>query len=288
MRILQHLSRPPWRTFLLLFAVIGVIGLLYLLWSPGERIVDGRHDLRTNGIWLQHGWLGDDRWFERYRKDKELFRNDERIGELADLLSGHGVKYVYPHLCPCSSDGRIAAVDSIQTERFLDGFGDFSVIPWVGGVLDMNCSPESQQWRNNFVGSVIELFKAHPRLSGVQLNIEPMPTGNADFLVLLDELRKAMPQGKIISVAAYPPPTLWHRFEDVHWDESYYRQVAKRVDQLVPMMYDTAIKLPNFYQHLMSQWTREVLDWSGDTQVLLGVPVVLPPKIGPHLVRDFL
>lgn len=280
--IIQHLSWPPWRIFLLLFAVIGLLGLSYFLWSPGKRVVDGRHDLGTNGIWLQHGWLGDDRWFERYRKNKELFRNEAQIGELAQLLSGHGVNYVFPHLCPCSSDGKIAPVDSIQTERFLDHFGDFSVLPWVGGVLDMHCLPESTDWRNNFITSVLELLQTHPRLGGVHLNIEPMPTGNADFLVLLDELREAIPEGKLISVAAYPPPTRWHPFEDVHWDESYYREVAKRSDQIVPMMYDTAIKFPKFYQHLMSQWTKEVLEWSGETQVLLGIPAYDDAEVEYH------
>jgi len=119
---------------------------------------------------------------------------------------------------------------------------------------------------------VLDLLQGHPRLAGVQVNIEPMPSGNPDFLTLLDELRQAMPTGKILSVAAYPPPTRWHPFPEGHWEESYFRQVAKRADQLAPMMYDTAIPLQKIYQHLMSTWTVDILNWSGDTQVLLGVP----------------
>jgi len=282
MKILQHLNRPPLRTILLLVAVLGILGLTYLLWSPGERVFDGRHDLKTNGIWIQHGWLGNDLWFQRNQKDKMSFRSDQRIQDLANLLASHGVKYVFPHLCPCSPNGKIAPVDPIQTERFLDHFGEFAVLPWIGGVLDVHCSPESPQWRKNFVSSVVDLLQTHPRLAGVHLNIEPMPTGNSDFLALLEELRQAMPEGKIISVAAYPPPTQWHRFPEIHWEESYYRQVAQRTDQLVPMMYDTAIKYPKFYRHLMSQWTTEVLNWSGDTQVLLGVPAYNDAGVGYH------
>jgi hypothetical protein len=48
--------------------------------------------------------------------------------------------------------------------------------------------------------------------------------------------------------------------------------VAARVDQMVPMMYDTTVKFQKFYTHLMASWTTEVLDWSGRTQVLLGLP----------------
>jgi hypothetical protein len=192
------------------------------------------------------------------------------------------VKYVFPHLCPGDPNGKIAPVDRVQTERFLNHFRDFRVIPCIGGVLDVHCSPESPQWRTNFVSSVVDLLQTHPRIAGVQLNIEPMPTGNADFLSLLDELRQAMPPGRIISLAAYPPPTRWHPFPDVHWDEAYFLQVARRADQLVPMMYDTAIRLPKLYRHLMSRWTSEVLCWSGDTQVLLGIPVYDDAGVGYH------
>lgn len=283
MTIWQHFRSPPWRTLLLLFVALGVLAFAYLVWSPGKRVHDGRHDLRTNGIWIQHGWLGDDSWFKRNRKDKVLFRKDRQIQKLADLLAGHGVKYVFPHVCPSDPGGRIAPVDPVQTERFLDHFRDFAVVPWVGGVLDVHCSPGSPRWRANFVSSVVDLLKKHPRLAGVQLNIEPMPTGNSGFLALLDELRQAMPDGKILSVAAYPPPTIWHPFPEVHWDESYFRQVAQRADQLAPMMYDTALKLPKFYRHLMSAWTSDVLDWSGDAQVLLGVPVYNDTGVKYHL-----
>ncbi|MCA9428171.1 MAG: hypothetical protein KC994_24035, partial [Candidatus Omnitrophica bacterium] len=146
MRLWQHLKRPPWRTLLLLIAIIGVMGLIYLLWSPGKTVRDGRHDLRSNGIWLQHGWLGDDQWFKRNQKDKALFRDEKRIKELAHTLTSHGVKYVFPHLCPCNISGSIASVDPVQTERFLDCFENFQVVPWIGGVLEVHCSPESPQW----------------------------------------------------------------------------------------------------------------------------------------------
>jgi len=282
LKIWQRQKRPLWRTILLLCAVPGVLCLAYLVWSPGKFSPEGRYDLRTNGIWLQHGWLGDDSWFQRNRKNKSLFRNDRKIQSLADLLGSHGVKYVFPHVCPASPNGEIAPVDPVQTERFLDHFGEFAVIPWVGGVLGVHCSPESPQWRTNFVSSVVDLLQSHPRFAGVQVNTEPMPTGNPDFLILLDELRQAMPAGKILSVAAYPPPTRWHPFPEGHWEESYFKQVAQRADQLAPMMYDTAIMLPKFYQHLMSGWTSEVLNWAGNTQVLLGIPVYDDAGVGYH------
>jgi len=282
MNLWYYLKRPPWRTILLLLAVLAIMALAYLAWSPGKRIRDGRHDHRSNGIWIQHGWLGDDSWFSRNSADKSMFRTDQEIQYLADLFASHGIEYVFPHLCPCNPTGPIAPVDYNQTERFLDHFQNFKVIPWIGGVLDLHCFPESRQWRTNFVGSVIDLLHSHPRLAGVQINIEPMPTGNSHFLSLLKELHQAMPDGRLLSVAAYPPPTRWHPFPDVHWDEDYFKQVARRVDQLVPMMYDAGIRIPKLYQHVVSRWTAEVLNWAGDSQVLLGVPVYDDAGVGYH------
>ena len=282
MSLWSRLKKPPFRTILLLGGVLTVIAMGYLVWSPGKRIRDGRHDHRTNGIWLQHGWLGDDSWFERNQRDKNLFRNDQKIQDLAGILSAHGIKYVFPHLCPCESDGTIAPVNAIQTERFLSHFEDFEVIPWIGGVLDSNCHPQLASWRSEFVRSSVALLEAHPRFAGVQINIEPLPSGNRDFLTLLDELNQAMPTGKIVSVAAYPPPTRWHPFPDVHWDEPYFREVASRVDLIAPMMYDTAIKQSKFYCHLMARWTKDVLNWSGDTAVLLGLPAYDDTGVGYH------
>jgi hypothetical protein len=283
MSIKNYLKRPPWRTLILLFFAFTLCVLSYEIWSPGHQVLDGRHDLRKNGIWIQHGWLGDNEWYEHTGRDKTLFRNEQKIKKLADLLYQHGTKYVFPHLCPCKHNGHIAAVDHQQTERFLDHFSNFSILPWIGGVLGNHCHPSSSRWRNNFVMSTTRLLEAHPRLAGIHINIEPLQTGNKNFLLLLDELRLAIPQDKIISLAAYPPPTILHPFPEVHWEETYFREVARRVDQITPMMYDTAIKLPKFYQNLMRQWTHEVLKWSGDTEVLLGIPAYDDAEVGYHI-----
>lgn len=266
----------------LLLAIAIAAVLAWHAWSPERSVIDGRHDLRTNGIWLQHGWLGDDGWFLRNRRDRSRFRNVERIRELSVLLAGHGVRDVFVHLCPCTPDGRIAPADSLQTERFLDGFTGFRVLPWVGGVLGKHCFPESPEWRASFVSSVAELLEAHPRLAGIHLNIEPMPDGSEACLLLLDELRRAVSPGKIISVAASPPPMVFQPFSDVHWDEPYYREVARRSDQIVPMMYDTPVRSARLYRHIMRVWSMQVLDWSGSTPVLLGIPAYEDAGTGYH------
>jgi len=284
MGICTAIKRPPWRTIVPGVLLILLVPVSYALWRPGKVVEDGGHDRGHNGIWLQHGWLGDDGWFHRTAKEdqKSLFRSEDRIRQLARLLQQHGIRDVFPHLCPCSPRGEVAAVDSEQANRFLRLFEGFRVMPWVGGVWGEHASPEDAHWRSNFVASVSRLLADHRGFAGVHVNIEPMPSGNAQFLALLDELRAAMPAGKFLSVAAYPPPTRWHPFPDVHWEEVYFRQVASRADQMVVMMYDTSLKYPKLYQHLMAAWTGEVLRWGEGKAVLLGVPTYTDTGVGYH------
>jgi hypothetical protein len=179
---------------------------------------------------------------------------------------------VFPHLCPARFDGALPPVHDAQVERFLDEFSNIRVMPWIGGPAVGNVQCANPKWRAKFAAEAASLLQRHPRLAGVHLNVEPMRSGDPQFLILLDELRSALPAGKVLSIAAYPPPTFWQRIPDVHWDESYFREVARRVDHVAVMMYDTAIRVPKLYQRLMADWTEEVLSWSEGKQVLLGVP----------------
>lgn len=283
-RIWQTIWKPPWRTFAAAAAVLLVLFLAYALWSPGAEVTDGRHDLKRNGIWLQHGWLGDDDWFVRNKKEPlvERFREPRRIRELAALLRKHHVTDVFPHLCPTARSGAIPHVDAEQTKRFLREFAGFRVMPWVGGARDVQAFPDKPEWRATFAESIRALLIAHSGFSGAHINIEPCRSGSSDFLAVLDEVRAALPEGKILSVAAYPPPTRWQPVPEVHWEEGYYRAVAGRVDQLVVMMYDTALRFQKPYRRLMASWTVELLDWAEDTPVLLGLPAYGDESVGYH------
>jgi hypothetical protein len=125
-----------------LLSLLGLGAAAYGVWSPGATVRDGRHDLGRNGIWIQHGWLGDDGWFQRNDRNPALFRSDEKVRALDATLRAHHIRYVYPHLCPTAADGRIPPVDPKQTERFLKQCSGYRVLPWIGGVLASDCLPE--------------------------------------------------------------------------------------------------------------------------------------------------
>jgi hypothetical protein len=266
----NHARRLSARSVAGLFLTLLV--LTYVLWSPGDALRDGRHDRGRNGIWLSHGWLGADTWFVEYDRSQERFRDPARVADLARRLDRHHITDIYPHLAPTTAQGRLPPLDPAQTERFLDQMAGMRVMPWVGGLLGEHVFPRSVSWRRTFVTEVRRLLHAHPRLAGIHLNVEPLPTGNRAYLTLLEELRQVLPPGKVLSVAAYPPPTIWQRAPEIHWDQAYYRQVAHRADQLVVMMYDTGLPLGKVYVSVLAGWTEDVLTWVPDGDVLLGLP----------------
>lgn len=268
------LGRSVRRISISVVILIGLVFCGYALWRPGLDVRDGRHDRRSNAVWLAHGWLGADEWFTRNDKTNEftLYRSPSNIKALAEKLRSNHITDVFPHLCPAEPTGQLPAVDRQQVEQFLDAFGALRVFPWVGGPNGASVRLNDLKWRARFAADVRQLLTQHARFAGVQLNVEPLPSGDKEFLLLLDELRAALPPRKLLSIAAYPPPTRWHPFPEVHWDEAYFREVARRCDQIAVMMYDAGQKLPKTYQRLMADWTGEVLRWSEGKPVLLGVP----------------
>jgi hypothetical protein len=282
-KIMKKILKSMLRILLAVAIFCGIVLLVYALWQPGSNKVLPKFE--NNAIWLGHGWLGDDLWFKRNKQKFEDFRSAEKVEKLLKKLTDNDIKTVYPHLCPAQFNGRIAAYNDEQIERFLDIADKYKikVIPWIGGVLDESARPDDVKWRKNFIDSTAELLKKHSKLAGVQINIEPLPSSNRDFLILLEELKTVL-KDKTLSVAAYPPPTVWHRFPSVHWDLKYLAKVANHADQMAVMMYDTAIPYRKFYINLYKMWIYDLINslYRINTEILLGVPAYEDSGVGYH------
>ncbi len=282
--MIRRLFQPPWRTVFAGLVVLAAVGLGYFGWRPGLDLRDGRFDRKANGIWLSHVWLGDDAWFLRNGKSNQLaeIRRPETAANLVRRLKAHHITDLFPHLCPINPDGSLPPHDRERTEAFLDATTGLRVLPWVGGPYGSAARLHKAEWRSQFARSLRLLLEQHPRFAGIQVNVEPLTSGDRDFLALLDSLRTNLPPGKLLSVAAYPPPTRWQPSLEVHWEESFFREVARRCDQLAVMMYDVGQRWPKAYQQLMGDWTQEVLSWSEGKPVLIGVPTYDDAGSGYH------
>ena len=94
---------PRWkRRLLALILGASAFAFCWVVWEPGKDVVDGTYDLRRNGLWLQHGWLGDDAWFVRYNKTNGIdeFRSRAKVRLLRASLDRYGVIDVFPHVAP--------------------------------------------------------------------------------------------------------------------------------------------------------------------------------------------
>ena len=268
------------------FVIVLIIWAGYWLWSPGRNSLPVETRLLKNGIWLRHGWFADDTYFRRNPgQNAAAFRGTPAAENLMRQLKARRIHYVYPHLCPAQPHGELPDYNNTQIGVFLDVAEkyDIQVIPWIGGVLNESARIHDSAWRKSFCASVAKLLKNHPRLAGVQVNVEPLPDGDAAFLELLAELKQVLP-GKILSVAAYPPPTRWHPFPNVHWSPEYLRKVAERADQMCVMMYDTALRYEKFYVALMRSWSRELTEAVSGTrcELLFGLPAYDDAGVGYH------
>jgi hypothetical protein len=256
----------------ILFATIVLLTLaLYFFWSPGidpTKVGLNRH---TNGIWISHGWIGDDTWFVSNQRDPDKYHSQNAFAKLKTIIDDLHIVYLYPHLCPTNPDGTLPGINPQQVTR-LASLGKVKILPWVGGVNGIHVHLGDHAWRKSFSSSILELLSNNPKLHGIHLNIEPLKSGTKEYISLLRDVRASLSSDQILSVAAYPPPTFWQQVDEVHWSKQFYNAVSEYADQLVVMMYDTAIDYKKIYINTYKSWVSEVLAWSNSKDVLFGIP----------------
>lgn len=252
-----------------------VIG--FSVWSPGDNIVSAKNS--GNAIWLSHGWFGSDSWFKKHKKNKDDY-SQEKKQKMVKQLRQLKVKFIYPHLCPANGFGKIPDINWNSINDFKTHNPDIKILPWVGGSTDSTVDLSDPKWRNQFIADAAYLLE-NPNIDGIHLNFEPLNSGNSDLPLLLKALYE-FKNNKIISIAAYPPPTIFHPHDSVHWNLKYYKDLSQYVDQFVPMMYDTALRNKKLYINLMRQWTVELNSVVGHKDLIFGIPAYEDFGVGYH------
>ncbi|MET7404733.1 hypothetical protein [Streptomyces parvulus] len=236
---------------------------------------DGTYTRNRDAIWLGHAWVDG-------RKD------DADLAAFALRVRTTGIRDLYVHTGPMEHDGTLPKslypkarwlIDTVH--RDLPGV---RVQAFLGDVLATE-GPDGMRLadagtRAAVVGSARQVLDAG--YDGVHLDLEPLHSGDRDYLSLLDDVREVTrARDAQLSVAAHqidPLPALHSVFgffteHPKWWSQEYFGQVARRVDQIAVMSYDTAQPLEGTYGGYVAQQTSLALEVTPPTtHLLMGLP----------------
>jgi hypothetical protein len=231
--------------------------------SPGGR----SFNQDENGLWLRYTW---------YFGEKSA----GEVSQLARQLRDRQMRYAYFHVRGITAKGRLKCHYPRQAKELLNLLHhenpEVEAIGWIyagnrrgEGEVDLandevrKAMVQEALWLTNECG-----------FDGVQWDYEICDDRDPHFLELMQETRKALPQGKLLSAAVpmwFPPP-----FSAYGWSENYFAQVAETCDQMAVMCYDSGFYLPRSYVWLVSQQvirvTSAVSQGNPHCRVLFGIP----------------
>lgn len=283
--------RRRWRVWLqraaltllaLVLLVVAASGIA--VWRLGQTVTSyaGPHfNHGHNAVWLEHQWAGEAHDAAAY-------------DALAARLTRERIGYVFAHVGPLDSDGRIPVERAPNAPELTAALHQrvpgIKVLAWIGQVEIAGGFPpnESVNLEDSVVRNQIARTAAHfvkdLGYDGVHYDIEPITNNNPRFLDLLDETRALLPAGAVLSLSGQkwaPNATAAGLLRDIGradawWTTYYYATVAKHTDQIVAMLYNTAMPTAGAYQLAVKQETQHILEAARSAahppEVLIGLP----------------
>ncbi len=266
---------------LVLLPTLTVETALYINYT-GD-IAPGTRTRNRDAIWLGHAWV------DGRKKDAD-------VTALARQLSTTGIRDLYVHAGPLEHDGTLPESSYPRARWFIDAVHEempgIRVQAWLGDVLATE-SPdgmrlERPETRAAVVGSTRQILAAG--FDGVHFDLEPLHSDDGNYLTLLDSLhRVTSAQNAPLSVAAHQIDPLpgFHSFwgattgHPKWWSQKFFGQVARRVDQIAVMSYDTMQPLESTYGGYVAQQTSLALEVTPEsTDLLMGLPFFHENRFG--------
>lgn len=267
----------------LLPAAAGAVALrLNYTGDLGDKTARTRN---RDAFWLGHAWV------DGRKKDADLTA-------LAARLRDTGIRDLYVHAGPLKHDGTLPKSLYPKARWIVDGvhrkLPDVRVHAWLGDKL----ATEEPGWmqlekagtRRAVVASTRQVLAAG--FEGAHFDLEPLHSGDPHFLSLLDDLRKVTRDAGVPLSVATPqidPLPAMHSAAGTltghpkWWSQSYFAQVARKVDQIAVMSYDTALPLQSLYGGYVAQQTSLALEVTPEsTDLLMGLPFYHDNTIGHH------
>ncbi|MEU7515976.1 hypothetical protein AB0B13_28825 [Streptomyces sp. NPDC042898] len=274
--------------------VLGLVMVLVLPLLTGAVALrlnftgDVREDARTRGkdaIWLGHAWV------DGRKKDADL-------AAFAARIKGTGIRDLYVHAGPLRHDGTLPAAKYPRAKWLIDAvhrtMPGIRVQAWLGDVLATE-GPDGlrldrAESRAAVVTSARQILDAG--FDGVHFDLEPLLSDDGNYLSLLDDLGELTRARKVpLSVAAHQidPVPAAHSVNgaisgsEKWWSQEFFGQVARRVDQIAVMSYDTWMPLEGLYGGYVAQQTSLALEVTPEsTDLLMGLPFFHEDDLGHH------
>lgn len=244
---------------------------------------DGTYTRDKDAVWLGHAWV------DGRKKDADLTA-------LARRLESTGMRDLYVHSGPLEHDGTLPESAYPRARWFIDAMHraapGIRVQAWLGDVLASEgpngMRLELPETRAAVVGSARQILAVG--FDGVHFDLEPLHSGDRNYLTLLDSLRPVTrAQGAQLSIAAHQidPVPAFHSFWNAltghpkWWSQEFFGQVARRVDQIAVMSYDTIQPLESTYGGYVAQQTALALEVTPQsTDLLMGLPFYHENRFG--------
>ncbi|MFD7923704.1 hypothetical protein ACFV3R_31390 [Streptomyces sp. NPDC059740] len=273
---------------LLLVLTTATAGLALRLLYRGEVAADTSTRGR-DALWLGHAWVDG--------------RHDEAdVRALLARTRGTGLRDLYVHTGPLEHDGTLPPGSRLYPRAgwFLSAVHRLApalrVHAWLGDKLTTGPGDGAAMdladpaTRRAVLASTRQVLDAG--FAGVHFDLEPLASGDPGLLRLLDEVRPVLHARRAllsVSVGQIDPVPAAHTLlragtGHVKWvTQDYFGQVARRVDQIALMTYDTALPLESLYGGYVAHQTRLALAATGPgTDLLMGVPFYHDENWGHH------
>lgn len=231
------------------------------------------HSSADNAIWLRHQWMSEKHTDAQYRR-------------LVNRLHHMRIRDVYFHAGPLGGNGSIPQKNLDGSAAFISRMKRIDpairLQPWLGQVAEFGgggpLDLRSPKVRAEIVRTASRFLDVGA--DGFHIDLEPIYSGDRDYIDLLHGLHNlTRSRGALLSVAAYTPEPVagmgWVAGLVAkcpgYWKPAYFLAVAREVDQVAVMCYDSGIPLPGLYGRSIAWVTR----WSirnGVDRLYVGIP----------------
>ncbi len=265
-------SKPRRKWLAILMLSIWIIIVIWWGWVPDDP---GCYRT-TNAAWIAVDWV-------------DQPPDQPAIQSLTRSAAERDIRYLYVYTSYLTTDGTFNptydhAAAFIEQVRQADQ--GILLLAWIGIPLANERSIGVQGWvdladqetRQQIVDFAVTMVD-DLGFDGIHLNAETVYNHNPDYLLLLQELDKALEPDTILSIAGsqWMPDVLNHLplIHDFRWTGDYYRQVSSNVDQIATMTYDSYAIHPALYRLWMREEVRglqrSLADYEDD--LLIGISV---------------